>query len=59
MRPAMIPALYPNVWKKGLTIRDVNVDQLSIGMEVELTLGTLYTDEDHEYLVWKWKPAAP
>jgi uncharacterized OB-fold protein len=43
----------------GQMVPDVDVDQLSIGMDVELTLGTLYTDEDHDYLVWKWKPAAP
>ena len=27
-------------------------------MEVELVLDTLYEDDDHEYLVWKWRPLA-
>ena len=29
---------------------------LSIGTEVEITLGTLYEDDDHEYVIWQWKP---
>ena len=24
--------------------------------EVELVLGTLFEDDDREYVVWKWKP---
>jgi uncharacterized OB-fold protein len=31
---------------------------LAMGQEMELVLGTLYEDEENEYLVWKWKPAA-
>jgi uncharacterized protein len=34
----------------------VDPADLSVGMEVELTLGTLYEDDDHEYVVWKWTP---
>ena len=29
---------------------------LRIGDEVELVLGTLFEDDDREYVVWKWKP---
>ena len=29
---------------------------LSVGTEVEITLGTLYEDDDHEYVIWQWKP---
>jgi uncharacterized OB-fold protein len=29
---------------------------LKAGQEVELVVGTLYEDDDHEYLVWKWRP---
>ena len=29
---------------------------LEVGQEMELTLGTLYEDDENEYLVWKWKP---
>jgi uncharacterized OB-fold protein len=36
----------------------VDPDLLSIGMEVELVLGTLYVDGDDEVVVWKWKPVA-
>ena len=32
---------------------------LEIGMEMELVLGPLYEDDDHEYVVWQWAPAAP
>ncbi len=33
-----------------------DADSLTIGAEMELTLGTLYEDDEHEYLVWKWRP---
>jgi uncharacterized OB-fold protein len=29
---------------------------LAVGGEVELVLGTLYEDDEHEYVVWKWRP---
>lgn len=29
---------------------------LTVGTEVELVLGTLYEDDEHEYVVWKWRP---
>ena len=32
--------------------------QLRVGMEVELVLGPLYSDDDHEYVVWQWAPVA-
>lgn len=34
------------------------IDDLAAGTEVELVLGTLYEDDDHEYVVWKWRPIA-
>lgn len=42
----------------GQVVSDVDVAHLSIGDEVELVLDTLYEDDDHEYLVWKWRPLA-
>lgn len=32
------------------------VDDLSIGQPVELVVEPLYEDDDHEYMVWKWRP---
>jgi uncharacterized OB-fold protein len=29
--------------------------QLAVGVEVELTLGPLFEDDEHEHLVWQWK----
>jgi uncharacterized OB-fold protein len=29
---------------------------LSVGADVELVVGTLYEDDEHEYTVWKWRP---
>lgn len=40
----------------GMVVPDYDVKDLSIGMELELTVGVLYEDDDHEYLVWKWTP---
>jgi uncharacterized OB-fold protein len=36
----------------------IEPDSLEVGMEMELTLGTLYEDDENEYVVWKWQPAA-
>jgi hypothetical protein len=27
-------------------------------MEMELVLGPLFEDDEHEYVVWQWAPAA-
>ncbi|MEP6623713.1 MAG: OB-fold domain-containing protein [Acidimicrobiia bacterium] len=35
---------------------DADPSTLGVGTEVELALGTLYEDDDHEYVVWQWKP---
>lgn len=40
----------------GQLVPGTSVDELAAGMEVELVIDTLYEDDDHEYLVWKWKP---
>ena len=32
------------------------IDDLSVGTPVELVLETLHEDDEHEYLVWRWKP---
>ncbi|HXX89071.1 MAG TPA: OB-fold domain-containing protein [Acidimicrobiales bacterium] len=40
----------------GQVTAGVTVDDLAVGTEVELVVDTLYEDDDHEYLVWKWRP---
>ncbi|MDH3753855.1 MAG: OB-fold domain-containing protein [Acidimicrobiia bacterium] len=40
----------------GQVVDGYTVDDLRIGMEVELVVDTLYRDDDNEYLVWKWAP---
>src|SRR5664280_2538329 len=40
----------------GQMVPGVDVDSLSVGSEVELVLDTLYEDDEHEYVVWKWRP---
>ena len=35
----------------GWTVHD-----LEVGMEVELIVDTLYEDDEHVYIVWKWRP---
>jgi len=42
----------------GQVVSGVTVDDLSAGMEMELVVDTLFEDDDNEYLVWKWRPAA-
>jgi uncharacterized OB-fold protein len=40
----------------GQVADGVDPANLSIGQEVEVTLGTLFEDDEREYLVWKWLP---
>jgi uncharacterized OB-fold protein len=40
----------------GQVVTGVGVEQLRIGMRMQVVLETLYTDEHSERLVWKWKP---
>ncbi len=40
----------------GQVVAGVGVDDLAVGDEVDLVLDVLYEDNDHEYLVWKWRP---
>jgi hypothetical protein len=43
----------------GQLAQGVGVDDVSVGDQVELVLDTLYEDDDHEYLIWKWRPVDP
>ncbi len=42
----------------GQVVKGVGVEDLKAGMEMELVLGTLYEDDDKEYVVWNWRPVA-
>ncbi|MDG2427878.1 MAG: OB-fold domain-containing protein [Acidimicrobiales bacterium] len=32
------------------------VDDLNVGMAVQMELGVLYTDDDVDYMTWQWRP---
>jgi uncharacterized OB-fold protein len=40
----------------GQLAEGVDPSVLTVGAEVELTLGTLFSDDVHDYVVWNWKP---
>ncbi|MFC5179960.1 Zn-ribbon domain-containing OB-fold protein [Actinomadura harenae] len=40
----------------GQAVPDVTVDDLSVGMEVELTEGVLFEDDEAVHTVWMWRP---
>jgi uncharacterized protein len=42
----------------GQVVGEVGVEDLSVGDEVELVLDTLFEDDEHRYLVWKWRPTS-
>jgi uncharacterized OB-fold protein len=42
----------------GQVVPECGIEQLEVGMQMELVLGTLFEDEQNEYVVWKWKPAS-
>lgn len=41
----------------GQLATGADATQLEVGMTMELVLGPLYEDDDHEYVVWQWAPA--
>lgn len=34
----------------------VGVDDVAVGDEVEVIVDTLFSDEEHDYLIWRWQP---
>lgn len=42
----------------GPLVPDADPATLTVGTEVELTLGTLFEADDSEYVIWQWKPVA-
>ena len=42
----------------GQLVLGTTVEDVSVGDEVELVLGTLYEDDDREVLMWQWRPVA-
>lgn len=42
----------------GQVAPGVPIESLRVGLEMELVADRLYEDDEHEYLVWKWRPAA-
>ena len=40
----------------GQVVPGVGAQDLEVGQEMELVLGTLFEDAENEYLVWKWRP---
>jgi hypothetical protein len=40
----------------GQMVRGVDVSDLRAGQTVELVVDILFEDDEHEYLVWKWRP---
>lgn len=40
----------------GQMVPGVDPSSLRAGQEVELVLRPLYSDDEHDYLVWKWQP---
>jgi uncharacterized protein len=41
----------------GQVPADVDPDSLRVGLPMELVVDTLFEDDEHQYLVWKWRPA--
>ena len=40
----------------GQVVNGYAVEDLSVGMTVEVAVGTLYEDSERRYLTWMWKP---
>lgn len=42
----------------GQAANGITVDDLKVGMDVELVLETLHEDDETDKQIWKWKPIA-
>lgn len=42
----------------GQCVAGIGVDDLAIGVEVELVIDTLFVDDGAERTVWKWRPVS-
>ena len=40
----------------GQVTEGVTVDDLEVGMEMELVADTLFVDDEAEHVIWKWRP---
>ncbi len=40
----------------GQVVAGVGIDDLTVGQEMELVVDVLFSDDEHDHLVWKWKP---
>ena len=40
----------------GQVVAGVPADAITVGTEMELVLDTLYSDDDNDYMIWKWQP---
>ncbi|MFF3372238.1 Zn-ribbon domain-containing OB-fold protein [Streptomyces sp. NPDC002680] len=40
----------------GQAVAGVQVADLRVGTRVELVVDTLFSDDDHDYTIWKWRP---
>lgn len=40
----------------GQVVAGVSVEDLTVGQEMELAVDVLFSDDDTDHLVWKWKP---
>ena len=40
----------------GQVVAGITVDDLEVGMEMELVIDTLLTDDQGDQLIWKWRP---
>ncbi len=40
----------------GQVPRATKLEALEVGMKMELVVDTLFSDEENEYLIWKWSP---
>jgi uncharacterized OB-fold protein len=40
----------------GQAVAGVSVTDLHVGARVELVIDTLFSDDEHDHTIWKWRP---
>ena len=55
--PLVIAAVHlepENLVVCGQMMPGISIDDMEVGMDVELRIDTLFEDDENEYVVWKW-----
>ncbi|HEX2575258.1 MAG TPA: OB-fold domain-containing protein [Aquihabitans sp.] len=55
---AAVELAHEGIVVMGQVVPGVSVDDLTVGQEVEVVVDVLFSDDDTDHLIWKWRPTS-